>query len=130
MTELLSLTTVLKPPKKFLVDGDEYELLGVDHLSADDEADVMALFSRYGILQSDLEVQSEVRKGAETAKKMKATRLTILTKLTTLPLEVAKKLPLTQQVLLLEAVQAEVEAEGEEDDEPASVPEPEVVEAG
>jgi len=117
----LSLTTILKPAKQFTVDGVPYDLLGVDHLSPADEAEVMALFARYGVLQSDLELQTNVSKGKITAAHMKATRLTILTKLTSLPLEVASKLPLTQQVRLLEAVQAEVD---EEDDEDAPSVEP------
>ena len=121
MTEMLSLTTALKPTTKFQVDGAQYEILGVDHLSPDDEAEVMALVARYGVLQSELEVQANVSKGKATALQLKSTRLTLLTKLTTLTQQVAARLPLTQQVRLLEAIQAEVEAE----DENPAAPEPE-----
>jgi hypothetical protein len=117
---MLNLTTVLKPTVKFTVDGQEFDILGVDHLSPDEEAEVMALFSRYGLKQSELEVQPNVSKGKATALEMKATRLTLLTKLTTLPPDIASKLPLTQQVRLLEAIQEEVEAE--DDFEPAAAP--------
>jgi hypothetical protein len=119
----LALTTALKPTKKFTVDGDEFEMLGIDHLSPDDEADTVALFARLQILQGDLEVQANVTKGATIAKAMKATRETILTKLTTMPRPVASKLPLSQQVLLLEALEAEVSVEdsGVEPDPEAEV---------
>jgi hypothetical protein len=120
MSDMLSLTTVLKPTKKFLVDGSEYEILGVDHLSPEEEAEVVALFSRYGVLQSELEVEKNVSKGTPKAMQVRQTRLTLLTKLTTLNPSVAAKLPLTQQVRLLEAIQAEVEAEDE--DEPVEQP--------
>lgn len=119
----LALTTTLAPAKQFSVDGVGYDMLGVDHLSPDDEAETMALFARYGVLQAELDIEKNVTKGKAIAVALKATRLTLLTKLTSLPLSIAGKLPLTSQVKLLEAIQAEVEEAA--DAEPEPTPEPE-----
>lgn len=105
----LSFTTSLKPTKKFKVDGVPYDILGVDHLSADDEAEVTALFARYNVLQSELEVTAQVQKGKLLAEKIKNTRLVILTKLTTMPKDVAGTLHLTQQVALLDTLASDAE---------------------
>jgi hypothetical protein len=114
-----ALKTALKPTKKFTVDGEPYDMLGVDHLSTDEEAETVALFARYGVLQAELEMEKNTSKGKAIALQMKATRITLLSKLTTVPKDVAALLPLTQQVKLLEAIQSEVEAD--DDDE---TPEP------
>lgn len=104
----LELSTVLKEPKKFLVDGEEFNLLGIDHLTPESEAETMALFSRLNILTEELEAEANVTKGTKKAIELKETRIVLLTKLTTLNRSTAVKLPLTQQVLLLEAIQKEV----------------------
>jgi hypothetical protein len=121
MTEFsLALTTRIKPAKQFTVDSIPYDLLGVDHLSPDDEAETMALFARYGVLQVELDTEKNVTKGTPLALALKATRITLLTKLTSMPREVAGRLPLTQQVKLLEAIQAEVEDDEDEAQESAA----------
>jgi hypothetical protein len=120
---LLSLSTALKDTIKFSVDGVGYEILGVDHLTPDDEAEVMALFARYGNIQMELDGEKNVSKGIPKALELRGTRLRLLVKMTTMPAEVAAKLPLTQQVQLLEAIQEEGEAD--DDAAPAAIePEP------
>jgi hypothetical protein len=111
---LLSLSTALKETTKFTVDGKPYEILGIDHLSPEQEAEVVALFSRYGILQEELSNERNVSKGTPKALEVRATRLLLLSKMTTLPSSVAGNMPLSQQVKLLEAIQAEVEADDDE----------------
>ena len=121
----LALTTAVKPAKKFTVDGIEYEMLGVDHLSPTDEAEVLALFSRHSILVNELDRERNVSKGRVIADRARTARLQVIKKLTTLG-DIAATLPLTQQVKLLEAIQAEVEREDEDDeDETPSNLEPE-----
>lgn len=106
MTEFaLSLSTTLSPATKIQVDGEPFELLGVDHLSPNDEARVMALFARLGVLTAELELTSNVTKGEELAKRVKETRLNILAKLTTVPKDALAKLPLLEQVRLLGAIE-------------------------
>lgn len=110
---VLALSTRVKPARKFTVDGEEYELLGIDHLSDADEAEAIALFARHTLLAIDLEQTISVAKGKEVATRLKQTRLTILAKLTTLPKQIAAQLPIDQQIKLLAALQEELE--GEED---------------
>jgi hypothetical protein len=119
----LDFTTALKPTKKFKVDGQPYEILTLDHLSPEGEAEVTAQFARFGVLQMELEMSKNVTKGTALAEAVQATRITILTRLTTMPKEVAASLHLTQQVALFEAVAAEDDDDGEEKDVSEPTPE-------
>lgn len=109
MSSVLALTTKVAEPKKFTLDDEEYEMLGMDHLTKSDEAHAVALFSRYMILVQELNVTDNVQKGRAIAESIADCRVAIICKLTTLPKEIAVKLPTPQQALLLEALQAEVE---------------------
>ena len=116
----LTLSTALKPAKKFLVirkDGveEEYQLLGVDHLSPTDEAKTMALFARYNWLNTELDATPKTDKGEKIAAAMRSVRLNLIAKMTDMPAHVADEMPLTQQVKLLEAIQVEIEGEDESD---------------
>lgn len=128
----LALTTEIAPAKKFTLDGEVYELLGIDHLSAEDEALAMALFARHGLLAQEIELTANTKRGAELALKLKSCRVRILCKLTTLPEEVAMKLPIQAQVKLLEAIQVELagpdEDEADVDDKDADDTKPVAVE--
>ncbi len=119
MTEFpLSLSTTVEPAKKFLVDGVEYEMLGPDHLSPADEAEVLALFSRHNILTRELDRERVVEKGKIIAKRQREARINVIAKLTTLPKNEIETLPLSQQVKLLEALEEMIVAsESDEDDE-------------
>lgn len=119
MTEFeISLSTALSPAKKFQLDGDPYDLLGIDHLSPNDEARVMALFARLGVLTAELELTSNVNRGEELAKRVKETRLNILAKLTSAPKDSLEKLPLGEQVRLLGAIEGVIgTADADEDDD-------------
>jgi hypothetical protein len=108
MTTLLALSTQVKPAKKFTVDGEEFQLLGTDHLSPSDEATAIALFSRHTLLAQELELTVNVVKGKAVAERLRNTRIQILCKLTDMPQEVADKLPTPEQVKLLEALQDEM----------------------
>lgn len=113
---LLELSTHIREPKKFLVDGKEYQLLGLDHLGQADEVNVMALFARHTILAAELADSKEVKTGERVATRLKETRLSLLTKLTDLPLDIARKLPITAQVRLLETLEREVSEEPDAED--------------
>lgn len=104
----LALSTKVAEATKFTVDGEEYEILGVDHLSAEDEAEALALFARHGLIAEELELTRNVQKGTQVALNLKACRVQILCKLTTLPKDVAGKLPIHAQIKLLAAVQEEI----------------------
>lgn len=116
MSEIaLALSTEVAPAKKFTIDGEEYELLGTDHLSPSAEAEAMALFARHGVLQRDLDITPNVSKGKEIAERLRKCRILILSKLTTVPTETAEKLPLGAQVALLEAIQEQMEIATDDD---------------
>lgn len=113
-----ALTSKVEPPKKFTLDGDEFELLGVNHLTPDQEATAMALFARHGILSDEVDSTKNVLRGEELAKTLRATRLKIIHLLTTIP--ESRVVPMHVQVKLLEAVRSEMEAN--EDEGPTAVP--------
>ena len=86
MTEhLMQLSTAVAPAKTFTIDETPYELLGMDHLSPEAEANVMATFSRYGALAEKLEKVEDEDKGTKIALTMRDLRLNVLAKMTTCP---------------------------------------------
>ena len=117
---ILALSTRVVEPRRFTVDDEPYDLLSLEHLGKDDEAEVMAMFARYQRLALRLRVVNSESKGREAARRMRELRERLLTKMTTMPLDVASKLPLSQQVVLLEA--AEQEFRGAPSDEEAAAP--------
>lgn len=118
----LALTTKLAPTQKFTVDGQEFEILGLDHLSKDDEATVVALFARHNVLAFELENTSDIARGENLAKRTRKTRVQLLTKLTTMPQELVEALPLPAQVKLLQALQADLNEETGVEDEDDEAP--------
>lgn len=110
----LALSTRVKPAKKFTVDGEEFQLLGLDHLSESDEAEAMALFSRHALLVAESESTANVLKGKEIADRVRKTRIQIICKLTDLPRSVAEKLPLSGQAALLETLRDELNTKEED----------------
>lgn len=117
---LLSLSTRIAPARKFLVDGEEFEMLTLDHLSPDEEKKVVALFARHGVLASELEMTANVQRGEQLADSVRKTRFQIIRALTTLPKETVEKLPLPAQVSLLTALQSPEEETPEETGEDPS----------
>jgi hypothetical protein len=115
----LSLSTKVKPAKLFLVDGEEYKLLGLEHLTAETENEVMALFSRHGVIAGELEVCPNVAKGTVLAERLKKVQDVLISRMTNLPPDVVAKLPMMQKARLFEAIQVEVEAD-EFEEAPAS----------
>jgi hypothetical protein len=113
----LTLSTALAPAKKFSVDGEEYQLLGLDHLSGEDEARTMALFARHSLIASELELTSNTEVGTKLATRLKKTRVQIICQVTDLPQEVAEKIPVTGQVALLSAIQQELSGVEDDDDD-------------
>jgi len=67
---------------------------------------------------SDLEATENVARGKATALKVRRARQLIIGKLTTLPEDVIERLPLTQQVKLLEAIREDLAEEADEDGGP------------
>lgn len=113
---MLALSTQVKPAKKFTVDGEEYQLLGLEHISKEGEAEALALLSRHSLLMIELENTANVTKGKVVAERLRECRLRVIRALTDLPKETAETLPLHAQAQLLEAVVAEM-SYGDDDEE-------------
>ncbi len=116
MTEpFMALSSKVAPAKLVKIDGEEYELFGTDHLTPNDEAEVMALFSRHSALQNELAITSNVAAGTAVAQKVRKARIAILAKLTTIPRAQLDKYPTGLHVALLEGIQTEIDAEADLD---------------
>jgi hypothetical protein len=111
---ILSLSTTVEPPKTFEVDSESYDLLGFSHLSPEDEARAQALFARFFALNRALDNAPNEKQGESFAKRVREKRLQILTMLTTMPMEVAERLPLDAQAQVFRAVAEESGQVGDE----------------
>jgi len=111
---LLELSTAVVEPDVFTVDGEEYQLLGLNHLSDQDEVTVMAMYARYAKMADVLTEAPNQKKAEEVAKVMRKQRLGLLAKMTTCPVDILGKLPIKSQIALMNAIGEEME---EKDDE-------------
>jgi hypothetical protein len=114
----LELSTTIKPAVPFTLDGVQYQMLTLDHLSETDEATVMALISRHQAAGVELELAPNKKQAEVAALKLRPLRLMLIGKLTTLPPEVAKTLPVSEQARLVEAIHEQMSGRpGDEGDE-------------
>jgi len=104
---VLNLSTQVKPAKKFLVDGEPYDMLGLEHLSPEMEARSTALFSRHEAMQRQLSTGLSQHESESVAKRMRDVRVEIIATLTTMPKDKISELPLPAQVDLLDALRIE-----------------------
>lgn len=110
MTEhLMQLSTTVAPAKTFTVDEVSYQLLGMDHLSPNSEANVMANFTRYGAMAERLEQINDETKATALALKMRGVRLSVLEKMTTCPMDVLEKIPMSGQIQMMNALRKELD---------------------
>lgn len=113
---LMALSSAVEEPKKFLLDGVEYQLFSTDHISPQDEAYVMALLSRHNILTRQLATERNVARGKHIAEEQRKARIEVIARLTSVPRSQATTLPISVQVKLLEAISDEVAViDGDED---------------
>lgn len=104
---ILELSTEVEPAKTFTVDDEEYKLLGLEHLSDEDEAKATAAFTRFGQLLNALDRANSDQQATRLSKQLRERRIELITMLTTIPKDVASRLPLSAQVKLFRAVQQE-----------------------
>lgn len=113
---ILSLSTEVEPAKTFEVDGETYQLLGIEHLSPEQEAEVSGLFARFEQVAFNLARSKSDKDAKLLAKNLRTRRVELITKLTTIPLDVADKLPAGAQLQLFRAVMDEFGGENDEDE--------------
>jgi hypothetical protein len=111
---ILSLSTELDPPSVFEVDGEQYQLLGLTHLSDEQESKATAMFSRFGQLTYKMETAPTDKEAEKLSKDLRKRRLDIIAFLTTMPRDVVEKLPLPGQIQLFQAVRRETNAESDD----------------
>lgn len=115
---LLQLSTEVEPPKIFTVDGEEYRILGLEHMGKADEARVLALFARNSKLNKRLEDDRlKTAQAEQVAAALRDTRIELLSTLTDLPKEIAERLPMSAQVKLFRFISKDSGGLGEEDGE-------------
>lgn len=102
---ILELSTQVEPASTFTVDGEEFELLGFKHLNADQEAEVMGMLSRFDNLAMKLATSDDDRQAQSLAGRLRDRRYAIIARLTTLPEDKIKQLPLPAQVRLMRTIQ-------------------------
>lgn len=112
---ILELSTQVEEAKTFTVDDEEYKLLGLEHLSDDDEAKATAAFTRFAQLLRALDRAGSDQAATRLSKQLKQRRVELITMLTTIPEEIVKTLPLSAQIKLFRAVQQEIGADEEFD---------------
>lgn len=114
MTDLISLSTQIKPATNFSVDGVPYEMYTTDHLSEEQESEVQALFARHAVLSQRLAMCDNVQMGVKLADGMREAQLRVMALLTNLPRDLAERLPAAAKAKLIEALS--IEMVSEEDD--------------
>lgn len=107
---IAEITTDVEPTKKFTIDKVEYELLGFEHLSDEQEVKATAAFARHMRLMRALDEAQSIGASEKIAAKLQSSRVTLLSMLTTAPEETIRELPLVAQARLLEVIQSEVGA--------------------
>ena len=113
---VLELSTQVAPARVFTVDGEDYHLLGFEHLDPDGEAAVTAGFARHERLAELLGRTKDPTKAQAVAKKLRASRIHLITLLTDVPEAKVAELPMPAQGKLLRALQKEVYDEEDEGD--------------
>lgn len=115
---ILSLSTEVEPAQKFEIDGTEYDLLGVEHLSPEQEASATAKFTRFMQIARTLDRTTNERQATNLAKQLRERRIELITLVTTVPKDVAESLPIRGQLQLFQAVSTSLNG-GEPEDQDA-----------
>ena len=117
VSTLLELSTEIAPPTVFAVDGEEYRILGFEHMGKADEAKTLALFARHTRLNRRLEEGKKPTEAERIAMAIRDTRMDLISTLTDLPRGIAEKLPMSAQVKLLRFISKEAGAIGDDEDD-------------
>jgi hypothetical protein len=113
-TPVLELSTEVLPAEKLLVDGTEYDLYTFDHLSAEDEAVVTAIFSRFQSIYRALNRTNDQRKREKQAALLRTTREELIDKMTSIPKDEIKSLPVSAQGKLLNAIRENISEDADD----------------
>lgn len=113
---LVSLSTQVAEPATIEIDETSYDVLGEQNIGRSEEVTLMTLFKQHEQAQRDFDGGRDKRKITAAAERMRNTRLEIITTFTTIPLDVADKLPLVAQAQLLDIIAREMGFTNDADD--------------
>jgi hypothetical protein len=114
---VLDISTEVDPPKLIKIDGEDYQLLGFDHLSPEEESEVTAAFARFQTAFTRLDQATSDKAATQEAIKLRRKREQLIGLMTTVPREVISKLTTAKQGQLLRAIQDEIGQEAGPDAE-------------
>jgi hypothetical protein len=106
-TDILTLSTAVLPPKTFTIDEESYDLLSPKYFDPLQEARLDAILARYARLGRLLAEAKDDTAAEKSSMKLRTTRMDLIVHCTTVPDEVANRLPLDGQMLLLDAISTE-----------------------
>lgn len=112
----LTIATDLEPTKKIKLDGTDYELLTVNHLSPQQEAAVTATFSRFQRIFEQLEVAKNDPVAEKLAADLQQYRAKLIGLMTTIPSSVVRGLRPGVQSEIVKAIRKEWAPDGEDDE--------------
>lgn len=104
----LQLTTQLKEAATVDIDGQIYEIFGADHISPEQEVELISLYKRYERLERQLETTEKTDEIKKIAKKLQGLRFEMITEFTSIPEEVLRDIKLPGQVQLLNIIGTEM----------------------
>lgn len=116
---LISLSTQVVEPAEVEIDDDKYQVYGQDHIGRDKEIRLMTLFKNHERAQRRFDTAKSDSDTAKAASLMRDARIDIITEFSTIPEEVADKLPLHAQGRLLDIIATEMGFAADDEDEEA-----------
>jgi hypothetical protein len=114
---VLDISSDAVPTKKLRIDGQLYDLYGYEHLSPDQEASVTATFARFQRTYLVLDQAKNETVAKKAASKVRELRMKLIGLMTSIPYDVYSELSAAKQGKILRAIQNEIGAEAEVDDE-------------
>jgi hypothetical protein len=124
--DYLSLSTEVIEPVPFTIDDVEYQMYTIDHLDEEQEAAFGVLFRRFERNRIELNRTKNDTRANKLMHTIRDQRADIICALTSVPKEIALKLPASQQTKLLNSItrklqaqvrDAEEDLDAEEDDD-------------
>lgn len=124
MPDLLQLSTEVRKPKQFLIDGVPYDMYTTDHLSDAHESEVQAWFARHQLFAERLAMTDNTQLGVKLADGMREAQLKVISLMTNVPGDVAVTLPPSAKAKLIEALTIELVDEGGKSEATREAPAP------
>lgn len=113
---ILEITTEEVPAKLFTIDGEEFELYSLDHLSPEQESSVTATYARSQRIVERLASAKNDQIAEKEAAKLRPLRVKLIGLMTSVPRDRANELHPRAQGKIMDAISEEIRGEEEEED--------------